>query len=184
MPTKAVLLADVRTRIAAHQRDLRTVFAPLADTALCWRPDAKEWSILHCFDHLNHTHVYYRAKIDRAMAAPVGVKGRDEYRASFWGGVYMFFALNPRFSFPTPDAIAPADVPARTALDVYLQKQDDLLATLDQLAGVDLIQTRIPIEKSVQFNLGDCLKILVYHDALHIRQAQGVLARQRATATR
>ena len=30
--------------------------------------------------------------------------------------------------------------------------------------------------RGVQFNLGDCLKILAYHDALHIGQAQRVLA--------
>jgi hypothetical protein len=39
----------------------------------------------------------------------------------------------------------------------------------------DLHGTAIPIAKGVQFNLGDVLKILVYHDELHIGQANTAL---------
>ncbi len=184
MTAKSTFLADLRTHIATHQRDVQQIFRPLDDDMLTWRPGPKAWSILLCFDHLNQTHLYYQAKIARALAAPIVAEPeRDEYRASFWGGVYMAFALNPRFSFPTPDVLAPSATPTRAALDDYLRKQDELLATLDQVATVDLMRTSIPIEKSVRFNLGDCLKILVYHDGLHIRQAHGVLSQQKAAAT-
>lgn len=40
---------------------------------------------------------------------------------------------------------------------------------------IDLCRTQVPIALGVRFNLGDCLKILVYHDALHLSQALHVL---------
>ncbi len=174
---KSIFFADLRSMIHAHQADVTTIFQPLDDAILSWRPNAKEWSILICFDHLNQTHAYYNAKLARAMAAPARVADdTDSYRASIWGRIYMFFALNPRWSFPTPAQLAPNSTPTRTVLDDYLGNQQALLDLLKQLATVDLTQTRIPIERNVSFNLGDCLKVLVYHDALHIRQAHNVLA--------
>ena len=175
--TKAIVLADLRSMIHAHQADVDSVFQPLDDATLAWRPNPKEWSILICFDHLNQTHAYYHAKMARALAAPVQVAGdTDAYRASFWGRIYMFFALNPRWSFPTPDALMPNTAPQRTVLADYLTRQQAMLDLFKTLDTVDLTRTRIPIEKNVSFNLGDCLKILVHHDSLHIHQAHNVLA--------
>jgi hypothetical protein len=57
----------------------------------------------------------------------------------------------------------------------YLRRQDALCAILDQVGPVDLSRTSVPLEKGIRFNLGDCLKILVYHDGLHIDQARRVL---------
>ena len=61
-------------------------------------------------------------------------------------------------------------------LEVYLAKQDGLLEILEQVDQIDLTRTPVPLEKGIKFNLGDCLKVLVYHDDLHIKQAKGVLA--------
>ena len=174
---KSIFLADLRSTIHAHQADVESVFQPVYEAALAWRPAPKEWSILLCFDHLNQTHAYYRAKIARALTDPVQIVGdTDNYRASFWGRIYMFFALNPRWSFPTPEALLPSAAPQRIALDDYLARQQTLLDLFKTLDTVDLTRTLVPIEKNISFNLGDCLKILVYHDSLHIRQAHNVLA--------
>jgi hypothetical protein len=179
--TKAIFFADLRSTIRAHQADVTNVFQPLEDATLAWRPDPKEWSTLICFDHLNQTYDYYQAKIARALDAPVNVTDdADTYHPSFWGRIYMYFAFNPRWSFPTPDALMPNAAPTRRALDTYLANQQALLDLLTQLEPVDLTRTRILLERSVQFNLGDCLKILVYHDSLHIRQAHNVLAQYQA----
>jgi hypothetical protein len=37
------------------------------------------------------------------------------------------------------------------------------------------LRTKVPIATAVNFNIGDCLKILAYHDELHIGQAKRVL---------
>jgi hypothetical protein len=177
MTTKAIFFADLRSMIHAHQADVTGVFQPLDDTTLAWQPSPKEWSMLICFDHLNQTHAYYNAKLARALAAPARIEGdTDTYRASFWGNIYMFFALNPRWSFPVAEELAPSDAPTRRALAGYLTNQQALLDLLKRLDTVDLTRTRIPIARNVNFNLGDCLMVLVYHDALHIRQAHNVLA--------
>lgn len=176
--TKSTFFADLHQQIASHCETVVSRFCPLADEQLMWQPMANrkaEWSILQCFDHLNRTHDYYMAKIDPLLAAaPRATITADLYKASFWGGIYMYFSLNPRYSFPSPEPITPSIQPDRTVLEQYLAHQDALQQRLNAVADIDLVKTMIPIEKFVRFNLGDCLKILVYHDQLHIRQAQGV----------
>ncbi|MCB0105912.1 MAG: DinB family protein, partial [Caldilineaceae bacterium] len=176
--TKEAFLADLHQRIAEHCETVVERFAPLADEQLQWQPAAKgkiEWSILQCFEHLNLTHQYYNAKIDRALSVLSPVATPDDfYKASFWGSIYMYFALNPKYTFPSPAPITPTAQPDRRVIHAYLACQEALLQRLEEIAHIDLNATLIPIEKFVRFNLGDCLKILVYHDELHIGQAQGI----------
>lgn len=175
--SKALFLDDLRTRSVAHDHQVAAAFIPLSQEQLSWRPSPKEWSILHCLDHLNQTHLYYQSKLARVLAHPVVAPEQgDDYTPSWWGRFYMAFAFNPRFSFPTPDVVAPQATPPVDAAAVYLAKQVDLRARLDAVAQVDLRRTRVPIEKGVAFNAGDCLRILVYHDALHLGQAAAVAA--------
>lgn len=170
-------LADLRARIGQHVEQVETVFAELDDAPLAWKPAPKEWSILQCFEHLVLTFDYYRPKLARAFAAPaLAADGQDSYVSSAWGRFYMYFALNPRYSFPTAEAITPGkEMPDRAVFAAYLEREVELLRLIDRLDGIDLTNTRIPIEKGVQFNLGDVLKILVYHDEVHFLQAQRVL---------
>lgn len=176
---KALLLADLRARIQAHQHQVLDGFRPLDEAVLTTVPAWGEWSILQCFDHLNQTHAYYNAKIQPALAAPVASRARgdaDRYAPSFAGRITMFLAFNPRFSFPASADIAPAAAPPDDTLDRYLHTQTALLRVLDAVADVDLRRTRVPIKQGVTFNLGDTLKFLVYHDALHMEQAARVRA--------
>lgn len=173
---KRELFADLRQRIEQQRILVTGIFQPLPGQIIHWKPKPTEWNIGQCFDHLNLTHAYYRPKLDRALLNPqLANSVTDHYRASFWGRIYMVFAFNPRFSFPTAESITPQPRVPENVLTDYLAKQEALVNLLDQLHTIDLCQTRVPIEKGVHFNLGDCLKILVYHDALHIDQAQRVL---------
>jgi hypothetical protein len=171
------LVTDLVARIEEHQRNVATLFEPLSEEQLLWQPDPKEWSILQCFDHLNLTHQYYMPKVTQALENAVSAApGADRYAPSFWAGIYMHFAFNPRYSFSAPTGVVPGTALQRTVLNVYLEKQEALLRVLDRAPHIDLCRTRVPIAKGVSFNLGDCLKILVYHDGLHMRQACNVRA--------
>jgi hypothetical protein len=174
---KSALLQDLRGHIHQHCAVVEGTFQPLSKTHLNWQYDSKQWSIGQCFDHLNLTHDYYRPRIDAAMANPTPASAPDTYAPSFWGRIYMRFAFNPRYSFPAPSVVVPASEMDAGVLEAYLQKQRELLSTLDQVSNVDLSAAPILIKAGVAFNLGDALKILVYHDALHIRQAGDVLKR-------
>lgn len=186
MDRKRDFLADLRNRIREHAEQVQSVYLELDDAQLARPPKAGEWSVLQCFDHLNLTHDYYAPKIAGGLAQqrPAN-RVNDIYGPSFWGRIYMHFSFNPRYSFPTAPEITPApDQLSRDVLQRYLSKQQALLATLDAVEALDLKGTRIPIEKFVRFNLGDCLKILVYHDRLHIGQAERVLAQLDAEVRR
>lgn len=177
-------LGDLRARIRSHVAQVETTFVELDDGQLAWKPSPKEWSILECFEHLVLTYDYYRPRLARALEDPVRLpQGADgAYAQSRWGRFYMYFALNPRYSFPTASVITPASNADRTIFAGYLERETELLALLEQLGGLDLQKTRIPVEKGVTFNLGDVLKILVYHDEVHFLQAQRVLEQSPAAA--
>ena len=167
---------DLRTHVDQHRARVIDTFRPLSDAQLNWTPSLKEWDTLQCFDHLNLTHDYYAPKIAAALVEPG--QGDDVYKPSFWGRIYMFFAFNPRFSFPAADALTPVQRPTRTVLDDYLTRLEELTNVIDRAENVNLNATRVHIESFVSFNLGDCMKVLVYHDELHINQAQRVLANE------
>lgn len=175
---KRTLLVDLHRRIASHCDTVVSTFCPLDMAHLSWQPQLRgksEWSILQCLEHLNLTHDYYMAKLTAPLAqAPQVQAGPDHYKASFWGGIYMHFALNPKYTFPSPEPITPMGQPERSVLSAYLTRQEQMLELCEAVATIDLNKPIVPIEKFVRFNLGDCLKILVYHDALHIGQAQRV----------
>ena len=174
--TKQDFLFDLRNKIKEHCETVTAVYRPLTLEQLTTQPDPKEWSILQCFDHLNLTHDYYEPKIQAGLANPTPKDPTDDaYKPSFWGRIYMHFAFNPKYSFSVADEMAPQTAVSRDALAIYLNKQDHLLQTLTQVADVHLAKTKIPISTGVNFNLGDCLKILVYHDSLHFLQAKGIL---------
>lgn len=182
MTPKLDFLAELRDRIHEHADQVTSVFLELDDAQLAWRPRTGEWNVLQCFDHLNLTHDYYAPKVTGGLAQRLPANPTaDSYAPSFWGRIYMYFAFNSKYSFPTAPAITPADdsldrnVLHRDVLHRYLAKQEELLETLDAAAAIDLRATTVPIEKFVRFNLGDCLKILVYHDRLHVGQAERVL---------
>jgi hypothetical protein len=175
---KSAFLDDLREKIQAHGEVVTAVFQPLTLAQLQWQPDPKEWNILQCFDHLNLTHDYYTPKIEAALASPQPAREQDVYQPSFWGRIYMYFSFNPKYSFPAAAEIAPnTAVPLDASTFAhYLSRQELFLDFLDRVNAADLSKTRIPIARGIQFNLGDCLKILAYHDELHIGQAQRVLA--------
>ena len=173
--SKNAFLKDLRGHIHQHCAIVEAAFQPLSNTHLNWRGDSKQWSIGQCFDHLNLTHAYYRSRIDPVLRTPAPARDPDEYQPSFWAGIYMRFAFNPRFSFPAPSAVTPASELNAGVIQTYLQNQRDLLDILDAVQSLDLNDLPIPIKTGVSFNLGDALRIVVYHDALHLRQADGVL---------
>lgn len=173
---RATFLTDLLARIQEHSSRVTGIFAELDDAELAWRPAPKEWSVLECFEHLTLTFDYYRPKLATALAAPVRTPPNGgPYSPSRWGRFYMYFALNPRYSFPTAGVITPTSAADRNVFAAYLARQAELVEIIEGLEGLDLTRTRIPIEKGVQFNLGDVLRILVYHDEVHFYQAQRVL---------
>ena len=161
--TKGVFFSDLNDRVQQHCGVVATLFQPLDDAALAWRPTPAEWSILQCFDHLSLTHDYYRPKIDRALQRPAPAdQAADTYRPSFWGRIYMHFAFNPHYSFPTAEVITPkSGDPSSAALTAYLVRQDALLDLLERVAAGDLRPTPVPLDRGVRVNQGDSLNIQV-----------------------
>ena len=178
--TQRALLATLVEVAEQQVATVRSEFEPLRADDLYWHPSAKDWNILQCFDHLNETHTYYARRIQAAERQLLPVTGVDApYNPSFWGRIYMNFAFNPRLSFPARGEIAPGTDLSPAVLGAWQDHQATLTTWFQDGAQTDLSATRIPIEGRVAFNLGDVLSILIRHNALHIGQAQRVLAQLR-----
>lgn len=174
---KGKFLSDLRVQAQYNRAAAHGCFKPLDPGALTWRPKPRTWNILQCFDHLNATHDYYQPRIAEAMANPVApAHTEDQYAPSLWGRIYMFFALKPWLSFPTAAVIAPAPILGPEVLDRFIANCGALASLLKEATTLDVSAMRVRIDKGVAFNLGDCLKVLVHHDGLHINQAKRVLA--------
>ena len=174
---RAAFLDDLRARVERHGEILRREFLPRSEEALMQVPAPGSWSVSQCFDHLVATHAYYRPKIEEALEGEGEgeASASDDYRPSFWGRIYMFFALDSRWSFKVAAEMAPEAAPGPEALEAYQERLESLALLLESLGEVGLSETRVPIERGVAFNLGDCLRVLVYHDALHFKQARKAL---------
>ena len=182
--TQRALLAGLLDEAEEQVAQVRSEFEPLCLDDLLWHPSAKDWNILQCIDHLNETHAYYARRIQGAQQQPRNATGGDApYSPSFFGRIYMNFAFNPRLSFPARGEIAPGTDLTVAVLERWQAHQAALMTWLQDAAQTDLTATRIPIERRVSFNLGDCLRILVHHNALHIDQAQRVLMQSRGAST-
>lgn len=180
-----VFLADLLARAHEHQTWVHTRYIPLSGAQLGWSPRPGEWSILQCIEHLNQTHDYYNQRIDKAAAAsrsqtsvPGSATTKRTYKPSFWAKIYMAVAFNPRFSFPAPPQTRPTPQPDPEVVDIFLANQDKLCERIALAEEIDLATLRIFLKPGIAFNLGDCLKTLVYHDRLHLDQAQRVLQAQ------
>lgn len=177
MIAKNRFLAGLRRGVREHCAWVTTTLAALDVAQLRWQPSTRDWSILHCFEHMNLTHDYYRPKIQQALAQPVTDQTDYTYTPSFWGRMYMHFAFNPRYSFAAPAGTVPS-APQRAVLADCLAHQGRLVGMLHAADKVDLRRTRVPISPGVAFNFGDCLRVLVQHDELHVAQARRVLEQQ------
>lgn len=179
--SNADFLADLRRRIGEHQSLVKEVFSPLDAALLNRQPAAKEWSALQCVEHLNLTHRYYWGKISPAL---VGVTqsatgGEALYRPSFWGRIYMYFGLKEGSRFASPAMLNPGGSSNLTSqvLTDYLDWQKKLLSLMEGVERDEMLNVRVPIQFFVVFALGDCLKILTYHDRMHMHQAQAAVGR-------
>jgi len=65
----------------------------------------------------------------------------------------------------------------REVLDIFLIQQQDILKLLDQSKNLNLskVKASISIARWIKLKLGDTLRVLIYHNYRHVKQAQRCL---------
>jgi len=148
---------------------------PLSIEQLRWRPDARQWSIAECLDHLNLTLALYLPKIDDAIrrgraATPCAGCEQAELDAlqAFEPPVTTAEAA-PRATMPG------AGVDADWLVEQFHLTRDHYRDALRQASGLDLPHIRIaePIYPVI-VSLGGTLAFIAAHDRRHMWQAERV----------
>ena len=144
--------------------------------SLNWKQNPKSWSVLECLEHLNRYGDFYIPEISNRIATSK-TKSSKIFKGNWLGNYFCksvsykqnlnkmktFKSMNPLNSELTIETI-----------EKFIIQQHQIIELLDKSQNVSLDKTKtaISISKLVKLKLGDTLKVLIYHNFRHIKQAE------------
>lgn len=165
------LIERLHTKLQHNRDTFQEKFPELPIKSLDWKPDPESWNLTEIIGHMNETHDYYVPRIQNVLEnSPIPSTGDNRYKPTFFGRIYIYFAFNTSFEFKAPSVLNPQSRDSVNEISRWHSRIDLLSHLLEKASTLSLTANRIPIEKGVTFNLGDCFRILVSHDTLHIKQ--------------
>ena len=165
---------------------MQDTFAPLERAARRAQPEAGEWCVDQCLQHLVLSFEMHLTHILPVLERDKGVDSAESFPRS-WLARRNFYQkeFDPRTKTKTLDKVNPRDDNYPEVYDQYTAQKERAAALLERARRANLqrgcwFASRAPI------NLGDYLEVLVRHDELHTNQTQRALAayRQFAPAAR
>ncbi len=148
---------------------------------LNWRQDSESWSILECIEHLNKYGGFYIPEIKNKIETSKYVS--SELFRSNWLGRYFskMVSYNENSSkMKTFKSMNPLNSKLTIqTLEKFKSQQYQIIELLNKSKNVDLDKTKtaISISKLIKLRLGDSLRVLVYHNERHVKQAEKVLGK-------
>lgn len=190
---KTVSTKELLTELNRLNRRLSEIaardFPGLSSDQLNWREQADKWSIAECLLHLSYAVDYYFPTTLKAIESAKARKSKA--KTSFtrgWLGHYYAnqFRLTvdnqTKSMLDSPSKYDPrksssSTLDGKTIVANFLEKQQTLHLMLQDAALINLQKTRVSIGFGgfMNIQLGDMLKLLVYHNERHIVQAQRIL---------
>jgi hypothetical protein len=174
-----VLIDDLIARTKEHLTKVETLNTKALEE-LNWKPSAERWSVLECVEHLNLYGDFYIPEFNRRLennnTAP-----QEIFKAGMLGE-YFAKSMLPKEKLNKMKTFADKN-PNGSELTTFAIERlsgqlTDMLAILERARGVSLTKTKcsISISKLIKLNLGDTLRVVIYHNERHLLQAKNVLA--------
>ena len=155
----------------------------LTEQQLNWKPDAKQWSIAQCLEHLAVTskqfNGYFKQLIESArLKWPTN--GAIPYRPSLVGG-WLIKQVVPETTrkVPAPKVFKPSDSSSiQDALGLFLKQQEEFVSFVRESEGVDYNRARLrsPVTPLMRYSLADAFVVTIVHGYRHLAQANRVKA--------
>lgn len=143
------------------------------------RPNTQSWSANDCAQHLNMYFDYYLPEIKRRLeSAP---KGQAKHFKAGLLGDYFAKSMFPQEELNTMKTLKktnPLNFESnKNALPNLINNLKEMQALLIKLEKFDLarIKTSISISSLIKLKLGDTLRVVIYHNERHLRQAERAL---------
>ncbi|NNE99988.1 MAG: DinB family protein [Pyrinomonadaceae bacterium] len=158
-------------------RKAKETFGGLSSAQLNWKPDAENWSVGQCFDHLIRINSAYFPELKSIIEG-----GRKQ---TFWEtsspfsgyiGRWLYKSLSPKAErkLKAPKMAEPAasDISPRIIED-FSKHQLELADKFRQMEDLDTKKIIItsPFIRGVTYSLFDACRIIVTHEQRHFEQA-------------
>lgn len=143
---------------------------------LNWKQNSENWSVLECIEHLNRYGNFYIPEITNKIRNSK-YKSSEIFKSN-WLGKYFSKSvsynedLNKMKTFKSMNPLN-SELDIRT-LEEFINQQHQIIELLDKSKNVNLDKTKtaISISTLIKLRLGDTLRVLIYHNERHIRQAE------------
>ena len=180
MDYTTLTLTDVRRELEGASRDARTTFGALDHRQLNWRPDAGQWSVAQCFEHMATVNNLVLRRVDEAINPSIApsvwqrlpvlpmVIGRMLIRSQAPTAQRKFKA--PPAALPSASDID-AGIVGRFADQVHAAAQRT--QAFDERAIAHMIMTS-PFFAPVVYSVLDGWRLVVAHSHRHLEQARRV----------
>ena len=165
----------------AIAQDAQKIFGHLNKEQLNWKPNADQWSVAQCFEHLIVINSSYFPRIDKIENAKYkpSLQERLPLLPRFFGSMILKvvqpkakrkFKADPRFE-PANSTIG-GDIIAK-----FKAHQEDVIDHMKRTKRVNLKKVIItsPVASFATYSLLDAYKILVAHERRHMAQASRVM---------
>jgi len=157
-------------------------FTLMTKEELNHRNSPTSWTILECLEHLNLYGDFYLPEIENRISTAEG--SDNEKFKSGWLGNYFAQSMLPGETGKLNKMKTFSNMnPINKTLDVnaitrFEKQQRHMLELLSKAALVDLgkVKTSISISGWIKLKLGDTLRVVVYHNQRHMKQALAVVS--------
>jgi hypothetical protein len=164
------------------REDAKGLVAGLSEAQFNWSPDAGQWSVGQCLEHLNLTARQSLPLFEEAIEKGLeqGIRSNGPYAYGDLSRVFLRVVEPPvRMRVKAPQGFRPASTLVPEKVMAEFDESHELAESLAKRAnGLDLarIKARSAFSKLVKYNLGMAFWILAAHDRRHIWQARQLLA--------
>lgn len=174
----AQLISDLTALTLENLNGVRS-FRLRTEEELNRRASAKSWSALECIEHLNRYGDFYLPEIEKRIKHARS-PSEKEFKSGMLGN-YFAKSMMPKEQLnkmKTFNNMNPLNCTLdKGILDHFIDQQHQLLELLKRSEAVSLnkVKTAISISKWITLKLGDTLRVVIYHNQRHIRQAERAL---------
>lgn len=147
--------------------------------ALTQKTRATNWNVLECMEHLNRYGHFYLPEIKKRLKESNGAPA--PVFKSGWLGNYFANSMLPKEKLNRMKTFASMN-PLNNHLDkevieTFIAQLQIMLHLLQECRSVNLnkVRTAISISSLIKLKLGDTLRVVIYHNERHIKQAARAL---------
>ncbi len=173
----AKLLELVVDEAQQNSETARQLAQELTEAQLNWKPDANQWSVAQCLDHLTVAtkgfEKYFAPALERARAKSLAPP--PSYQPTLMGGwLAKHVAPEAPRKLKAPRIFLPDQASnIQGSLTSFLDQQDRFIEFVRGCAGIDYNRARLrsPVTPLVRYSLADAFVITVLHGQRHLGQA-------------